>query len=134
MDINIDQATPRNDMHMDYNGRFIYKTRHDMHEVDRFNRDFDQYGARRQFEMDRLLQDKLTDLNNPHTEIPFYNRTLGEILIDTKDAIFNLLDDLLAWHFDYDTFTKQNRPFYIGVMLLFIAILVFLFSFVDSII
>jgi len=130
MDINIDQATPRNDLHLTDDGRYFHKTGPDNLDIDKFNRRFTQYEIRRHNEMNRILQDKLNDLNRPQEELPIYNRPLGQILIETKDNIFNIFDESLSGNISIDTFTGFNRLFYIGICILFIAFLIFVFNFI----
>jgi hypothetical protein len=60
------------------------------------------------------VQKKLDELNKPIVEEAPYNLPIGEIAIKTKDAIFNIIDDLLNFNFSWDVLTKENRLFLQG--------------------
>lgn len=133
MEVGQDLATPNNDLIRTDTGKYIYRIDGERFEVDRFNRDFEQYAERRRQVMDKTLNDKLEALNQPDPEPPVYEQPVGQILVDTKDGLFNLLDDLLQFKFSLDTFTKDNRLFFIGLTLVFIALFVLVYSmFVDT--
>ena len=78
--------------------------------------------------MRRNMREKLDKLNVPKKVTPIYRDSLGQILIDTKDALFQILDDLLQHKFTLDTFIKDNRLFYIGMILIFIASFMYLYT------
>ena len=60
------------------------------------------------------------------------NMSISQILINTKDALFNLLDDILEQRFETETFTRDNRLFYIGITILFFAIILYLYLMMSS--
>ena len=132
MDVQIDQSVPRNDMIKEEDGKYIYRIDENRDEVDRFNRDFEQYKERRKKMMKIKLDEKLDRLNQPPEELPLYNQPVGSILIQTKDAWLNLLDDLLQFRFTLDTFTKENRLFHIGLTIVFVAIFMYVYSTIMS--
>jgi hypothetical protein len=113
-------------------GTYLYKSQTGKFDIDRFNRDYDQYKKQRTNEMEEKLTHKLEILNKPPEEIPIYQHSIGKIFIDTKDAIFEILDDLLQFKFNLNTFTRDNRLFYIGIFLIFIACFMFLYTLVLS--
>jgi hypothetical protein len=53
--------------------------------------------------------------------------SLYQIIINIKNAWFNILDNLLNDSFSLHIFTKDNRLFYIGVTVLVFAILMYVF-------
>jgi hypothetical protein len=108
-------------------GKYIYKINQNRFEVDRWNRDFEQYKERREKVKERKMKEKLDDLNKPIEKVPVYNLPLGKILINTKDAIFDILDDTLQFKFEKDTLLKENRLFYIGLSLMIIACVTYLY-------
>lgn len=129
MDIDIDQADPRNDLIKEnQDGKYIFKVDKDKFEIDRFNRVFDQYIDRRKEEMKKRMEQRLNELNKPVDPPPIYNLPLGEILIKTKDSMLNMLDDLLRFRFNLDTFTKNNRLFHIGVLTIIIGLVIYLYA------
>ncbi len=128
MDINVDQATPRNDMIKGGTGAYIYKDpTNNKFDIDKFNLEFDQYRARRKTEMEEKKEAVLSELNKPKEVIPIYNEPLGQVLVRTKDVIFGTLDDVLQRKFESKTFTKDNRLFYIGLLFLFVGAIIFLY-------
>lgn len=129
MDINRDLADPRKDMIKDEEGRYIYvDPANNKFDIDKFNRYYEQYRDRRRVEMKEKMEAKLKELNAPQPSIPVYNQSIPKILIDTKDSIFNLLDDLLQGKFTIDTLTKNNRLFFIGITLFFIGLFVYIYN------
>jgi len=129
MDINVDQAKPRGDLERLESGKYIYKLENDKFDIDKFNRDFDQYKDQRKKEMEETLQGKLDELNKPKEQIPAYNLSMGQIVINIKDTLFNILDDMLHFNFTWDIILKENRLFYLGLTFIFIACVVYFYMF-----
>ena len=132
MDINVDQGSPKGDLGRFSDGKYLYKNNDGKFDIDKFNRDFDQYKVKRKDEMNDSVQKKLDELNKPVVEEAPYNLPVGEIAIKTKDSIFNIIDDLLNFNFSWEVLTKDHRLFYLGIFLVFIAILVYMYSFFMS--
>lgn len=128
MDVNIDQANITNDFIGTDEGKYFYRSDTGEFDFDKFNLEFDQYKERRDAEQERNLQEKLAELNKPKEIIPIYGQSIGQVLIDTKNSLFELLDDLLQGEFTTLTFTKNHRLFYIGLILLFIAIFMYIIT------
>jgi len=128
MDINVDQSVPRDDMVKLDSGLYKYRLEGDKFEIDRFNRDFEQYKERRKIEMKKKLDKKLEELNKPEEPIPIFNQSIGQILIQTKDALFNILDDLLQFKFTYETVLKDDRIFHLGITIVLITIFLLLYT------
>jgi hypothetical protein len=131
MDINIDQSTPRGDLLEDKEGKFIYKINDERNEIDKFNRNFDQYKERRKEQMKLKMEAKLAELNKKEDDVPVYNKPLGEIIVNIKDTIFKIFDDILSFNMinSRDLIMKDNRLFYIGLLLLFIAVIMCLYEY-----
>lgn len=72
--------------------------------------------------------EKLSRLSKVETHTSLYDLNISQILVNTKNSWFNLLDDLLEQRFQLDTFTKDNRLFYIGLTIVFIAIILYLYT------
>lgn len=131
MDINIDQSVPRNDLHRTVDGKYIYQIDKDRQEVDKFNREFDQYKIRRDESMKKELDDKLAELNKPNPPTPIYEKSVGEIVISTKDTVFNMLDDTIRFNYD-NFFTKDDRLFYIGLIIIMISFIMLFIIFFNQ--
>lgn len=105
--------------------------RGDYDEVD-FNKRFEQakeLASSRVKENERL---RLENLNSEITQKNITQLSVIEILIGIKDTWFELIDDLLQRKFNSNTFTKENRLFYIGVTIIVIVIFIYLFSIFTS--
>lgn len=129
MNIGVDQGNPRGDLARYQDGKYIYVLPNGKFDIDKFNRDFDQYKDERKKEMAETLKTKLAILNKPKVIIPAYDLSIGQIVINTKDAIFNLLDDILNFNYTSNILLKQNRMFYLGLALIFIAFLIYFYMF-----
>jgi len=57
-----------------------------------------------------------------------YKQSILELAINTKDAWFELMDDLLDQQFTVDTIVKNNRLFYIGITIFIISIIIYLYD------
>ena len=79
-----------------------------------------------QKKLDALAQDSKI------TRVSLYDLSLFQIIINTKNAWFNLLDDLLDQNFVLDTFTKENRLFYIGLTIILFSAVLYLYATIMS--
>jgi uncharacterized membrane protein len=76
----------------------------------------------------QILKDleKLNTLSQQKHHISLYDQTTYQKLVNTKDAWFNLLDDLLDRHYHPSSFYKDNRLFYISITIMFFSIIIYL--------
>ena len=72
--------------------------------------------------------EKLNELSRVETKTSLYDLNISQILINIKNTWFNLLDDLLEQRFQLETFTKENRLFYIGLTIVFIAVIMYIYT------
>ena len=93
-----------------------------------FNQKFEEEQIQRKLLMRKAMQDKLNILNKATDKIPLHKLSVGIILINTKDSLFELLDDLLQFKYNRETFTKNDRLFYIGIFLIINVIFIFLYN------
>lgn len=128
MDIGKDQSKPRSDFKMNEDGSFRYQSNNGEFDIDKFNLGYEQYKRRREKNKRIKMREKLDELNKQDEKTPIYSESIGKILINTKDSLFQILDDLLQHKFKIDTFTKNNRLFYIGLILIFIASFMYLYT------
>jgi hypothetical protein len=99
-----------------------------------FNKNFDknkQASLHSQIITDQKKLDALAQ-ESKISRISLYDLSLFEIIINTKNAWFNLLDDLLDQNFVLDTFTKENRLFYIGLTIIFFTAILYLYATIMS--
>lgn len=71
---------------------------------------------------------KLNALSQETVHVSLYDLSLFQIIINIKNTWFNLLDDLLDQKFELSTFTEENRMFYIGLTIVFFAIVLYLYA------
>lgn len=96
-------------------------------DLGRFNKEFDR--TKQIAINNQKLNDltKLNELSKEEKKEKLYNLNMSEIILNTKDTWFNVLDDLLDQQFKLQTFTKENRLFYIGVTILLFGIIIYLY-------
>lgn len=94
-------------------------------DIDRFNRDFDQYKDKRKLIMKQQMDQKLAELNKPVVKPPIYELPVGEMFIRVTDSIFGIVDDLLNFNLDLNLkslLTKDDRTFSLGLTVLIIGL------------
>lgn len=107
---------------VDPNGKITYKPPGDAFDIDKFNRNFDQYRIKRETTMKKEMDEKLAKLNAPPQKTPVWDESIGQILINMKDSIFDIIDDLLIWN-TKNIFIKNHRLFYIGLFIIICIII-----------
>lgn len=98
-------------------------------DINEFNRNFDKYIDVRNKKIDEKLQKNLAELNKEPEITPLYQLSIGEIIVNTVDTLFGIVNDLLKGYFTLDTFAKKNRIFYLGVVFVFIALVMYSYNF-----
>ena len=63
MNINVDQGLPHGDLQRLESGKYLFKFGNGKFDIDKFNRDFDQYKDKRKEEMKEEIHKKLNELN-----------------------------------------------------------------------
>jgi hypothetical protein len=76
--------------------------------------------------------DKLNKQSNTKKEVPLSKVTIGELLVNTKDAWLDIITELYSFNFQLDIFTRNNRMFYIGVSVIIMVVLVYITSIIFS--
>lgn len=124
MDIDIDQSVPRNDMIMLPDGKYLYINPDDGKPyVDVYRRDFQQWRDRR----NERSREQLEKLNVSKPQKP-YDVTLSEFTINTKDAVFSSLDDLLKGELNIHTLIYRNRLIYLGIFIMCFSIIMYILT------
>jgi hypothetical protein len=132
MDIDVDLANVDNTLVKTYDGKYLYVLPNGSLDIDHYNRVFTQYSDIRKEDMKKELEKKLEDLNKPPPVTLIYDLPIGQIVINTKDAMFDILDDIINLRFTYDTVLKNDRLFYLGIVLIMIGCLLFLYAIFGS--
>lgn len=91
-------------------------------DLKKFNKQYEDVRMKRQKLITEGEKIKLSKLNITSDKKKLHELTIGELIFGMKDALFGILNDLIRLRFVTDTFTKNNRLFYIGF---FIIIFVF---------
>jgi hypothetical protein len=71
---------------------------------------------------------KLNDMSFENKTKSLYDLSVLEIIINAKNAWFECLDDILDQKFYLETFTKNNRLFYIGITILVFASIMYIYA------
>ncbi len=129
MDINVDQGAFQGNLGKTDEGKYLYKLDPTQFDIDKFNRDFEQYVDERKKSMQESIDKRLEELNRPPARTPVYDLSIGQISINTKDALFNTFDDLVHTKISTGTFLKENRLFYLGLTFIFVALIFFFYAF-----
>jgi hypothetical protein len=87
-------------------------------DIDKFNQQFNKYLEDQRQERVKRESQKIIDLSQVEVKKKLHEMSIGEILLTMKDEIFALLDDLINGKFELDTFLKNNRLFFIGLLIL----------------
>lgn len=130
MDVDKDQAIASDDLKLFKDGAYLYKSDNEDYDVNKFDRFYEQYRDKRNEAKAKKLRERLEELNKPEKKVPIYSHSIGRIVLDAKDVLFNLLDDILQGRMEARTFIKHNRLFYIGITLLAIAGFMYLYTIV----
>lgn len=126
MDIGVDQGLPNNlgKLILEDDGKYLFKDRNGRIEIDRFSRDFNQYKVRRMESMDNSIREINQRNNNIELPIVKYNEISAKTLvINTINVIQDIFYDLIYGEYNKNTFLKNNRPFYLGVFLIFFGLI-----------
>ena len=97
-------------------------------DLDKFNKKYEDVRKRRQKLLMNKQEDKLRKLNITTFKKKLHEYTVGEYAFGMKDAILGILGDLLRLQFTIQTFTKNNRLFYLGMFILINCLVIVLFS------
>lgn len=100
-------------------------------DLDKFNREFIYKREKTKLQTEIQSKERLDKLNKEANEkiLPLYSLSVSEIFIGVKDTWFDILDDLLAMNININLISKNNRLFYIGVTVIIIAVLFYLYNF-----
>jgi hypothetical protein len=92
-----------------------------------FNKEFEnQKDLNKEYQADVDLN-RLNKLSSVEIKTSLYDLSILDILVNTKNTWFNLMDDLLEQRFELATITKENRMFYIGVTILLFSIILYIY-------
>jgi hypothetical protein len=97
-------------------------------DVDKFNKSYDEMLKNKEIINQKKRDDLLNQLNTDKPK-SITDQTIGEVLINTKDTIFDIFGDLLRPHrLSSNTLTKNNRLYYLGILCLLISLFILIYS------
>jgi hypothetical protein len=98
-----------------------YYTTETTFDVNKFNQTFDDYLAKEKSKRIVTEQKYLEAKDIVKKEKLIHEYTFYELIVNMKNAIFDILGEVVANDVTIDTFTKNNRTFYLGLLLLIFA-------------
>lgn len=97
-------------------------------DVDKFNKSYDEMLKNKEIINQKKRDELLNQLNTDKPKL-ITDQTIGEILINTKDTIFDIFGDLLRpRQLSSNTLTKNNRLYYLGILCLLISLFILIYS------
>lgn len=100
----------------------------DRFNVKEFNVGFEQARDITKAKIREQDKEKLGELNKITYRKKITEMSVGEIMIGVKDTWFDLIDDLLQRKFSFETFTKNNRMFFMGLTIVIIVLVVYIYD------
>ncbi len=97
-----------------------------------FNKKFEQQKLLIKNRSKKKEKELNSKLNKTVPYTPIYSQNLWSILVNLKNAWFDILDDLLNGKFSWNIFTKDSRLFYVGLTFCIIAIILFLLEYITN--
>lgn len=94
-----------------------------------FNKNFEKEKELNKRLIKQKEQNRIKELNKKTQNKPksIYELSILDILINIKDAWFELIDDLLQGNYKISDITKNNKLFYIGLTIIGIVLLIFFY-------
>lgn len=90
---------------------------------EQLNKEFEEYIEKTKIENKKLDEEKLKNLSK---EQKFHDLTFADIFIGIKDTCFGIYDDILNRNFSIDMFKKNNRLFFLGIIIVVITVILFI--------
>jgi len=95
-------------------------------DVNEFNADFDKYleeeKNKREVKEQRFLEAK--DFEKKPKKI--HELSLFEIMINMKNSVFDVIDDIVSMNISSDTFLKDNNLLYLGLLFFIFGITLYI--------
>lgn len=107
---------------------------------DKFNRLFDEFNLRKKKEMEekegRVLK-RLQQQYKKNQQDNIFDLSFLEVIMNFKDTIFDIIDDIINFRFNsfftfLNIFTKNNRLFYLGGVLILFAYFTLILNYIIS--
>lgn len=118
-------STSTSDLNIDLNSVYVDNT----FNLALFNKKYDEVRKQRQQILKQQEQEKLNQLGSTTYSKQLHEYTIGELIINMKNSIFGLMKDLLQFKFTRDTLLKENRLFYIGILITIIILIIYVIEY-----
>lgn len=97
-----------------------------------FNKKFEE----QKLQVKNRYKKKEKELNSKSNKLPpytpIYSQNMWSMLVNLKNAWFDIMDDLLNGKFSWNIFSKDSRLFYVGLTFCIIAIVLFLLEYITN--
>lgn len=101
-------------------------------DIGKFNDSFEEQKNTKIQINNKIDEHKLQMMGTQLEEKTIMQSTVSDLLIGIKNTWFYLIDDLLQQRFNVNTFTKENRLFFIGLTIVIIAMILHLYDYLSS--
>lgn len=103
-------------------------------DVAKFNKKFEEISRREQEEKSLKERERLLKMSQSIRKKKLHELTVGEIILNFKDAIYGIIDELVYFKFTsmnefYDIFMKEKRLFYIGLLFMLLSTIVLIIEY-----
>lgn len=96
-------------------------------DVDLFNQQFEDARTREEARIRAQEEQQLQSLSRIVRRKKIHELTLAELIFNMKDAVLGTLNDLLKFNVQLHVFTKNDRLFYWGFLILLMVLVYYLF-------
>jgi hypothetical protein len=97
-------------------------------DVKKFNQDFEDYLTKQKKVRLEREQKFLESKEVIKREKLLHELTFYELVANTKNTVFDVIDDIINLKFNKDTLMKNNRLFYIGLILIIFSVILIMIS------
>lgn len=102
-------------------------------DLNKFNAEFEDSVLKRKDKAEAEMQANLNALNSYQKKrLYVLDLSVGQTLIGVKDTVFGMMDDILTMNIDRTFLTKDNRLYFIGILLLLIVVYVVIHNLIFS--
>jgi hypothetical protein len=114
------ESSPQNNLGIDKDDVYVDNT----FDIQKFNEQYNDVRKRRKQKIEMSEKGKLNKLNTVEYRKQLHQLTIGELVFNFKDSMFDTLTDLLNFKFNL----KNNRLFYLGILIIMIIIILYFFA------
>jgi len=102
-------------------------------DLKKFNAEFEDSVLKKKEKAEAEMQANLDELNYYQKKKPYVlDLSVGQTLIGVKDTVFGMMDDIMTMNIDRTFLVKDNRLYFIGILLLLIVLYVVIHNLIFS--